>query len=82
MPFASEREGMDMIVAQAVGLEKSGDVDASVSLSPESSMHVVLVGVGVAKSGVLTPVPGAVVAREVCDFIATMVAAYPGSAVD
>jgi hypothetical protein len=38
---------------------------------------------GVAKSGVLAPVPpGAVVAKEVCDFLATLVVAYTGSAPD
>jgi hypothetical protein len=31
---ASEREGMDMIVVETLDLEKDGDVDSSVSLSP------------------------------------------------
>jgi hypothetical protein len=55
-----------------LGFEKSDVIDAAVSLSPESGKHVVPSG----------DVPGAVVAREVCDFLATLVAAYPGSAVD
>jgi hypothetical protein len=44
--------------------------------------HVVPFGVGVAKSSLLATVPGGVVAREVCDFLATLAATYPGSAVD
>lgn len=31
---ASEREGMDMIVVETLDLEKDGDVDSLVSLSP------------------------------------------------
>jgi hypothetical protein len=61
---SSKRESMDMIVAEVLDLEKSGVVDASVSRSPESGMHAVPIGDGVAKSGVLTPAPGAFVARE------------------
>jgi hypothetical protein len=34
------------------------------------------------KSSLLAMVPGGVVAREVCDFLATLTAIYPGSAVD
>jgi hypothetical protein len=33
---ASEREGMDMLVAQALDLELSANVDGGVSLSPET----------------------------------------------
>ena len=68
--------------SQVLGFEKSGVVDAAVSLSPESGRQVVLMGDGAAKSGLLATVPGAVVAREVCDFLSTMAVAYPGSAVD
>jgi hypothetical protein len=64
------------------GFEKSGVVDDVVPLMRESNMNVVPIGDGVAKSGLLATVPGAVVAREVCDFLATLVVAYPGSAVD
>jgi hypothetical protein len=67
--------------SQALGFEKSCDFDVAVSLSPESDRHVVPIGVGVAESGLLATVPGAVVAREVCDFLATLVVAFPGSAV-
>ena len=67
---------------EALGFERSGVVDVAVSLSPESSRHVVPIGDGVAKSGLLTAVPGAVVAREVCGFLANLAAAYPGSAID
>ena len=41
---------------------------------------VVPFGDGAAKSGLLAP--GGVVAREVCDFLATLAATFPGSAVD
>jgi hypothetical protein len=51
----------------------------SLSLSHESSEHVVPISDGVAKSGLLATMPEAVVAREVCDFLATLTAAYPGS---
>ena len=67
---------------QALGFERSGVVDAAISLSPESGRHVVPIGDGVAKSGLLAAVPGAVVAREVCGFLANLAAAYPGSAID
>jgi hypothetical protein len=58
--------------------EKDGVV---VALSRESDMHVVPFGVGVAKSRLLAAVTGAVVAREVYDFLAALVVAYPGSIV-
>lgn len=67
---ASERETLD--------LEKGGGVDAPVSLSPGSGRQVVPIGDGVAESRVLTPMPGAFVAREICIFLATLAAAYPG----
>jgi hypothetical protein len=65
-------------LSQALGFKKSGVVNAAVSLSPESGRSVVPVGDGVAKSGLL-PV---VVAREVCNFLATLAAAYSVSLVD
>jgi hypothetical protein len=69
---------MDMIVAETLDLEKGGDVDSPVSLSPGSDRQVVPIGEGVAKSGVLTHVPRAFVVREICVFLATLAAAYPG----
>jgi hypothetical protein len=42
---------------------------------------VVLIGDGVTKSGLLSTVVGVVVAREVCNFLATLSVAYPRSAV-
>jgi hypothetical protein len=68
-------------LCQAPGFEKSGVDDAPVCPSPESGMQVVPPGDGVAKSGLLPTVPGAIVAREVCDFLATLAVAFPGSAV-
>uniref|UniRef100_A0ACD5YJ52 Uncharacterized protein n=1 Tax=Avena sativa TaxID=4498 RepID=A0ACD5YJ52_AVESA len=76
---ASECEGMGLIMAEELDFEESGDVDAAVPLSPESGRLMVSTGDGAAKSGVVTPVPGVVVAREICDFLATLVAAYPGT---
>jgi hypothetical protein len=55
-----------------LGFEKSDVIDTAVSLSPESGRHVVPSG----------DVSGVVVAREVCDFLATLVAAYPEFTVD
>jgi hypothetical protein len=68
--------------SQAIGFEKSVVVDAEVSLSPEFGGHMVPIDDGVAKSGLLATVLGAVVAREVCIFLVTLVVTYPGSAVD
>jgi hypothetical protein len=48
--------------------------------SIEEVRDVVPFGDGAAKSGLLAP--GGVVAREVCDFLATLAAAYPGFPVD
>ncbi|XP_047078937.1 putative leucine-rich repeat receptor-like serine/threonine-protein kinase At2g24130 [Lolium rigidum] len=77
------REFSDVVSppCQALASEKCGVADAAVSPSPESGRQAVPFGDGVAKSGLLPTVPGAVVAREVCDFLATLVVAYPGSAV-
>jgi hypothetical protein len=69
---APEHGGMDMVVTRALDLELSADVDATVLLSPETNGRLV------AKSGVLTPVHGAFVAKEICVFLATLGAAYPG----
>jgi hypothetical protein len=52
------------------------------SLSSESDTQAVSIGDGIAKSGRLPTVSGAVVAREVFDFLATMVANYPAYDVD
>jgi hypothetical protein len=62
-------------LSQALGSEKSDVVDAAVD------MLVAPFGDGVAKSGLLATVPDAIVAREVCDFLATLATAYPGSIV-
>jgi hypothetical protein len=44
--------------------------------------HVVSLGDEVVKLRLLATVPGAVVAREICDFLATLATAYPNSAID
>jgi hypothetical protein len=85
---ASQSEGIARILAPVLhitpdlGFEKCGVVDAAISLSNLSDKHVVSIGDGVAKSALLVTVPGAVVAKEVCDFLATLTAAYHGSAID
>jgi hypothetical protein len=61
--------------SQALGSEKSDVVDAAVD------MLAAPFGDGVAMSGLLPTVPGDIVAREVCDFLATLTTAYPGSTV-
>ena len=81
-PDSLEISTMASPPGQALGFERSGVVDAAVSLSHESSRHVVPIGDGVAKSGLLAAVSGAIVAREVCGFLANLAAAYPGSAID
>jgi hypothetical protein len=50
--------------------------------SVEEVRHVVPFDVGIAKSGLPATVSGSVVAREVCDFLATLAATFPASAVD
>jgi hypothetical protein len=65
-------------LSEAFGCDKSGVVDDDAPILPESNMHVVPIGDEVAESGV----QGVVVAREVCNFLATLAAAYPGSTVD
>jgi len=61
---ASECRGMGLIMAQALGSEKGGDVDVAVPLSSESDRLVVPIGDGVDKLGALTSLPGAIVARR------------------
>jgi hypothetical protein len=68
-------------LSRSLGFEKSDVVDAAVSLLPESGRHVVRFGGGVAKSGLLADVPKVAVAREVCDFLATLATSYPCFAV-
>jgi hypothetical protein len=51
-------------------------------ISIKKVRHVVPFGVRVAKSGLLATVLVRVFAREVCDFVATLTATYPGSALD
>jgi hypothetical protein len=66
-------------LSRELGFEKSGVINTTVSLSPKSDRSVVPDGDGVNKSKLL---PGAIVVREVCDFLATLAAAYPGFPVD
>jgi hypothetical protein len=70
-------ESSDVTSPPCLGLEKCDIVDAAVSLSPEFDRQVGPIGDEVSESAV----PGAVVAREVCDFLATLAIAYPGAAV-
>lgn len=65
--------------SQVLDSGESGDVDVVASLSPESDMHVISIGDVVDKPTVLAPASGAIIAREVCDFLATLVAVYPGT---
>jgi hypothetical protein len=67
---------------EALAFEKCGDIDASVSLSAESGRQVVHIHDTVAKSGLLPMVPGAIVAKEVSEFLAILAVAFQGSAVD
>jgi hypothetical protein len=64
-----------------LGFEKCGVVEAAASISPESDRQVITIGDGVLKSGLLLTVPGAIVVREVCKFLATLPLAYTGFAV-
>jgi hypothetical protein len=85
---ASGNKGIDGIldsvlqITRDLAFEKSGVVDAATSLSPGSGTRMVPIGDGVARSDFLAPVAGAVVAREVCNFLATLDVAYPRSAID
>jgi hypothetical protein len=74
-------ESSDVDSPSCLGFEKCDVVDTAVSLSPEFDKQVVPIGDGVPKSELLSAVPGAVVAREVCDFLVTLTIAYPGSVV-
>jgi hypothetical protein len=65
--------GCAFFACQTLGFEKCGGVGDEVSVIPVDD--------GVTKSGLLPTVPRAVVAREVCDFLATLAVAFPGSAV-
>jgi hypothetical protein len=69
-------------ITSDLGFEKIDVVDAPVSLTPESRRHVISSGDGVAKLEMLAMVSGAVVTREVCYFLATLVVAYVGYVVD
>jgi hypothetical protein len=62
-----------------IDLDESGDVDGPVSLSPECIGRVAPVGVVVDMSKASTRVPGSLVAKEICDFLATLAAANPGA---
>jgi hypothetical protein len=64
---------------QALWFEKCSVVDVAVSLSHESGKKMVPIDCRDAKFELLPTVPGAVVAREVCDFLVTFVVAFPGS---
>lgn len=61
-------------LSQALGSVKSDVVEAVDRLAAPF-------GDGVAMPGLLPTAPGAIVAREVCDFLATLATAYPGSTV-
>lgn len=74
-------ESSDVASPPCLGFVKCDIVDAAVSLSPEFDRQVASIGDEVSESGLLSAVPGAVVAREVCDFLATLAIAYPGPAV-
>jgi hypothetical protein len=78
---SGSHELSDTASAPCQAHEKCVAVDVAVSPSPESCRQVVLIGDGVTKSGLLPTMAGAVVAREVCDFLATLAVAYPRSAV-
>ncbi|KAK1612245.1 hypothetical protein QYE76_035918 [Lolium multiflorum] len=73
MPDLHESSDVPSPPCQALGFEKCGGVGDEVSVIPVDD--------GVTKSGLLPTVPRAVVAREVCDFLATLAVAFPGSAV-
>jgi hypothetical protein len=74
-------ESSNVVSPPCLGFEKCDVVDVAVSLSPESDRQMVPIDDGVPKSGLLSAVPEAIVARGVCDFLATLATAYPGSAV-
>jgi hypothetical protein len=63
--------------SQTLAIQKSGVVNNVDSISLESSRHVVPIGDVVDNSGLLSTVPLGVVGLEVCDFLATLVVAYP-----
>jgi hypothetical protein len=71
----------DVASPTCLGFEKCDVVDAAVSLSLDSDRQMVPIDDGVPKSGLSAAVPGAIVAREVCDFLATLATTYPASAV-
>jgi hypothetical protein len=64
--------------SHAIGFEKIGVVDVVVSPSRVSSRCLVPIVDRVVKSNM----PGDVVTREVCDFLATLAATFPRSTVD
>jgi hypothetical protein len=69
---------MDMNGAEMLDLKKSGDVEAPASLSLGSGRQMVPIGDWVVKLVVLSHVPRAFVAREICVSLPTLVVAYPG----
>jgi hypothetical protein len=76
MPGSHEFSDVASPPSQTLGFDKYGDVGVAVFEAP--------IGDGVANSGLLPTVPRAaraVVAREVCDFLATLVVAFLGSVV-
>jgi hypothetical protein len=52
-------------------------IDEVMPPSVEETRHVVPIGNGAAKLGLLAAVPRGVFAREVCDFFANLTATYP-----
>jgi hypothetical protein len=69
--------GVASPLSETLGFKKSGVVVVDVSLSIESGGHVVPISDEVARSSLLATVSGAVVVREVFDFIATLAATCP-----
>jgi hypothetical protein len=65
----------------SLGSHESSDVPSPLCLGFEKfDMQIVSIDDGVPKSDLLSAVLEAIAAREVCDFLATLAIAYPGSA--
>jgi hypothetical protein len=69
-------------LSQALGFEKSCVVDVAVSLSHESGWHVVSIGDGLLSQDYWQQFSKVSSSPKACVFLATLVAAYPGSAVN
>ena len=64
---------------QMLDFEEKGHSYVAMSCSSESIGHVVPVGDVVVAPKAMARVPGALIAKEICDFLATLDAANPGS---